>query len=557
MKRQKTTKRIGCLLLALMLAVSVLCTGCKKAETAAEVKEETPSEANAANVEASAEMSAPEASSERKITDTGITIVDGKRQLNVGWEYTINALSPYVLLGGTSSSYYLLCLESLCAYDAQYNVHNVLAKEWTVDETGTICTVEIYDYINDSEGTKITAEDVCYSIEKCREKGVVTNLKAATPTGDYTLTIELERYDSHAMEKVLTGCPVVSKAKYEASSDEMATNLIATGPYKVAEHIIGSTTTYEANENYWQRDEALKGPYAYQNVDRIKFVTLSELSQREIALETGELDYIHSPSTSTIEMLGEDDTYVYTQNAGPHTYMFQLSMRGIFSDIRAREAFTLAIDRDGLINGALNGNAYKMGVGVPAAHYRDSWTETDHAEYNPEKAKKLLEEAGVIGQKVTILATANYSTIYEMVQAYLLAVGFDVEVVTEEQAAWGNDRKDYTKYDVTMVRMQGNDCAFLYKSYADRTAGAHKGCSMTGIQDDKLQELYEAICAPGGNTQENNDAMHDYLVENYYIYCPMRSSVLDMWRADCGLIELAHGIAMAPAFGASTYVWTE
>lgn len=557
MKRQKTTKRIGCLLLALMLAVSVLCTGCKKADTAAGIEAETSGEANAAKAETSAETSAPEGNSEQKITDTGITIVDGKRQLNVGWEYTINALSPYVQSGPTSSSYYTLCLESLCTYDAQYNVHNVLAKEWTVDETGTICTVEIYDYINDSEGTQITAEDVCYSIEKCQEKGVITNLKAATPVGDYTLTIELDRYDPLAMERILVNSPVVSKAKYEASADEMATNLIATGPYKVAEHIIGSSTTYEVNENYWQKDEALKGPYAHQNIDRIKFVTLSELSQREIALETGELNYIHSPGVSTIEMLGEDDAYIYTQNAGPHTYVFQLSMRGIFSDIRVREAFTLAIDRDGLINGALNGNAFKMGVGLPAAHYRDSWTETDHAEYNPEKAKELLKEAGVAGQKVTILATANYSTIYEMIQAYLLAVGLDVEVVTEEQAAFGNDRMDYTKYDVTMVRVQSSDCAFLYKLYVDRAAGTHEGRSLTGIQDDKLQELYEAMSAPGGNTQENNDAMHDYLVENYYIYCPMRSSVLDMWRADCGLAELEHGFGLTPAFGPSTYVWTE
>lgn len=547
--KTQTTKKWLSLLLAVVLIVSTFtaCGGSGKTDTTKDASSVEPG--------AKTDVSVAE---NQEFNDQGIEIVDGKRQLNIGWEYNTSALSPFVPIYGPSGSYYFNCLETLCAYDAHYNMYNVLAKDWSVDENGTVCTVEIYDYIKDSEGTNITAEDVCFSIEKCQEKGVVSNVKAATPTGDYTLTIELEKYVVASLDNILTSCPVVSKAKYEASGDEMATKLVATGPYVVAEHVPGSVTIFEANENYWQTDDSLKGPFAYANVDRLKYVTLSELSQREIALETGELNYIHTPGASSIDLLGGDDNFVYTAQEGPHTYLFCISMRGVFSDIRAREALNYAIDRDGLIQGALNGYGFKMGVGLPAAHYDDSWTESDNVEYNPEKAKELLEEAGLVGKKVTILATANYSAIYEMVQAYLTAVGLDVEVVTEEQIAWSNDRLDYEKYDLTMVRMQSNDSAYLYQQLSDRDAtSAHPGYTLTGIQDEKLDELCNALSAPGGNTQENNKAIHDYLVENYYVYCPMRSCILDMWRADSGLIQIAYGKAFLPVFGASSYSWNQ
>lgn len=68
--------------------------------------------------------------------------MDGKRQLNIGWEYNTSALSPFVPIGGPYGSYYFNCLETLCAYDAHYNMYNVLAKDWSVDENGTVCTAE-------------------------------------------------------------------------------------------------------------------------------------------------------------------------------------------------------------------------------------------------------------------------------------------------------------------------------------------------------------------------------------------------------------------------------
>lgn len=548
---KKATKKWMSLLLAVGLMASAL-TGCGGSGQGGSSGDAGSSEAAATETGTQTDASVAE---DQEFTDLGIEIVDGKRQLNVGWEYITSSVSPFVTLSGPFGSYYYNCLEALCTYDAQYNLHNVLAKDWSVDETGTVCSVEIYDYITDSEGTNITAEDVCFSIETCQEKGIVSNVKAATPTGDYTLTIELNTYQIASIEDIMASCPVVSKEKYEASGDEMATKLVATGPYVVVENVPGSELTLEANENYWQTDDALKGPFAYANVDRIKYVTLQELSQREIALETGEINYMHTPGASSIELLGGDDSYVYTAQEGPHTYLFLLSMNGIFADVRAREALNYAIDRQGLIKSALSGYGFEMGVGLPSANYDESWTESDNVEYNPDKAKELLEEAGLTGKKITVLATANYSAIYELVQAYLNAVGLEVEVVTEETLAWQTDWKDYEKYDLTMVRMQSSDTAYLYQQLSDTTATVHPGYTVTGIQDDKLTELSNALNAPGGNTTENYKAIHDYIVENYYAYCPLRSCVLDMWRADAGLTQIAYGKAFIPAFGSSTYIW--
>lgn len=547
MKVRKIKKSMSLLLVVALLATMLAaCGGSGESKTQAS--------STTAAAENKTDVSVAE---DQVFTDSGVTMVDGKRQINVGWEYTINSLTPIVAMGSSSAPYYYHVLETLVTSDSNYQMHNVLAKDWNIDDSGTVCTVEIYDYITDSEGTNITAEDVCFCIEKCNEKGIVSGLKAATPTGDYTLTIELEKYQLFAMERILSYCPIVSKAKYEASGDEMATKLIATGPYVIAEHVIGSTTTMEANENYWQKDDSLKGPYAYANVDRIKYITLSELSQREIALETGEVNYIHSPGASSIDLLGNDDTFVYTATPGAHTYTYFLSMRGVFADPKVREAFYYAIDRDALIQGGLNGYGFKIGIGLPSAHYDDSWTDGDHVEYNPEKARELLQEAGVLGKKVTIMGTANYSALNELIQAYLIAAGLDVEVVTEEAVAFSKDIKDYEKYDVFMARVQNMDSAYLYQYVSRHDSAVHPGHTMTGIQDEQLKALSDALDAPGGNTQENNNAIHDYLLANHYIYCPMRSCTLDMWRSDSGLVKLAYGNAYLPVFSSAEYIWNQ
>lgn len=202
-----------------------------------------------------------------------------------------------------------------------------MAKEVTqLDEEGYKFNIEIYDYIHDSEGNPITIDDVLFSFEKADQSGNATQhlskMKSATKVDDYNMIIEMKDNGVGALEQIMWKVRIVSQKAFEETGDEMATKLVGTGPYKIKEFKQGAYLITEKNENYWQTNKELRGPYAMQNVDQIKKVFITENSQREIALQTGTVDISGGQEYSSVDQLSNYEDIVYkgiaTNNSGRH-----------------------------------------------------------------------------------------------------------------------------------------------------------------------------------------------------------------------------------------------
>ena len=234
---------------------------------------------------------------------------DGRTQINVGWNYAITSLAPFQAESPAKNLLYSTAVfETLAKYDQDGIIQPSLAKEWTqIDEDGFVYEVRLFDYIKDSEGNPITADDVIFCIDQINKSGTQTayynKLDSVEKKDDYTLVFNMNSNEYGDFDMILNYCIVVSKDAFEKSGDEMATAIIATGPYKVTGFVNSSTVTIEKNENYWQTDDTLKQPYAAQNVDVIEVTCIPEESQQEVALETGSIDFMNEMAAHSIDQL--------------------------------------------------------------------------------------------------------------------------------------------------------------------------------------------------------------------------------------------------------------
>ena len=127
-----------------------------------------------------------------------------------------------------------------------------------------------------------------------------------------------------------------------------------------------------------------------------------------------------------------------------------------FDDIRVRKAICHAIDRDEILNAVAGGRGAKIGTNMfPSfTKYYDPSTENAY-EYNPEKAKQLLKEAGYPdGFTFSITIPSNYDfhkSTGEVIVSQLAKVGIKAEIKLVEWASWVSDTYQGKQFETTVI----------------------------------------------------------------------------------------------------------
>ena len=114
---------------------------------------------------------------------------EGGRELKIGVTTAPQNVSPFTNFTNRQPVVHYL-YETLVEKDAEGNFVGILAKDWSTEDNITY-SFEIYDYIKDSEGNAITAEDCVFSLEHARDEAANTWISSAEVTGDYTFNVTL------------------------------------------------------------------------------------------------------------------------------------------------------------------------------------------------------------------------------------------------------------------------------------------------------------------------------------------------------------------------------
>ncbi len=269
-----------------------------------------------------------------------------------------------------------------------------LATSWEYSKDLMSLVAHLRKGVTWHDGKEFTAEDVKFTFERVMDPKTrtqfriqITDLKSVEVIDPYTVKFNLKS-PSASFEAALQ-IPLIPKHLLEGkdvNTDEFNHKPVGTGPFKFKEWVPGDHATVVAYDKHWRRR-----PY----LDRIVFKVLPDSNVRMAQLKTGEIDIMDGVEPLQLKELSKDPKLVAYRMVQTNYYgLFWNVNKPPFNDIRVRKALNHAVDKKAIIDKVLLGEA------IPAYSVFQppfKWAYTDDVlklEYNPEKARKLLAEAG-------------------------------------------------------------------------------------------------------------------------------------------------------------------
>lgn len=337
--------------------------------------------------------------------------------------------------------------ESLVKQDQNMELQPSLAESWELVEDN-VWEFKLREGVKFHDGSDFNAEVVKMNIERVLDKDVasprsflysmVTDIEVVD---DYTVRFTTEfpfsplpahlRHNGGAMvsPKLIEEDYAAMEAGEEPGS-VINENPVGTGFFKFEEWVPGQHIKLVRNDDYW--GEPVK-------LDSVTFKVVSEDLTRVAELRTGDSHISDPLSPSDVaEIENTDGLHVNTQGSVSLSYVGFNMEKEPFNDPRVRQAINMAIDRSQIIDGIYNG------VGIPAIGplAPDVFGYDPNVpglEYDPEKAKELLAEAGFEDGFSTTLWTNDNRERMDMatnIQAQLKEFGIEVEIEVMEWGAY-------------------------------------------------------------------------------------------------------------------------
>ena len=348
-----------------------------------------------------------------------------------------------------------------------------LATSWETSKDGKEITFHLRKGVKFHDGTDFNADAVVFSLRRQYDKGYLpwhdygewaywgymfSDIEKVVKIDDYTVKIVLKRVNASIMISLaLFTVNIVSPTNALKWGPDAFNNPCGTGPFKFVEWVKADHIALEANDNYWRERPKL---------DRLIFKVVPDPSARLMALEVGEVQGIEYPDPTHFDRIKSNpDLKLLTEPGMNVGYMAMntgygykdanangvrdadepwVKTPGYFEPLtkkKVRQAINYAIDKKSIVDNLYKGTAIVAKNGMPPfmLGYND---DIEDYPYDPQKAKKLLAEAGYPdGFEVTLYVMPvsrpymfDPPKIGEAIQGYLAAVGITVRIY---QVDWG------------------------------------------------------------------------------------------------------------------------
>ncbi len=334
-------------------------------------------------------------------------------ELRVGMLNDFSSLDPHAEVSGPNFEFNINTYDALTTIAPDGALAPQLATSWSVDKDAVTWTFKIRSGVTFQDGTPLTAADVKASIER------MLALKTTIPFAGYIRTItSLELIDPLTL-RIVTSAPdprlpeglgfaTILKGGAPGIGTDMfnavKTGGISTGPYIVQSYRSGDTTVLVRNDHYWGGTPAW---------DKVTIRAIKNDASRVAALLAHDVDFIEAVPPADFPRLQGNTDIVAVAFPGartPYIAMDQsreqspditdkkgMPIRNPFLDWRVRKAMDLAIDRNAIVARVFDGLADKTSQVEPPgqiAHSDGLDASPIYTEYNPEKARALLADAG-------------------------------------------------------------------------------------------------------------------------------------------------------------------
>ncbi|MFA6807680.1 MAG: ABC transporter substrate-binding protein [Eubacteriales bacterium] len=378
-------------------------------------------------------------------------------------------------------------------------VEPALATDWSVSDDGKVWTFNLREGVKFHDGTDFKSDAVVLSFKRVIDEnnkyyGKVEGgwsylnylmgdiIEDVVAVDDYTVDIKLKQkfapfltYLGYYSEFI------VSPAALEKYGTEIAKNPVGTGPFKYSNWKKGEYVELVANDDYWGE---------MPKIGKLIFKVVPEPSTRLMELQTGQVDAIKSIDPSQQQIIKDDENMDLISIPGANIFYGTINTTiEPYSNEKVRQALNYAIDMDKLVDVIYEGVGTRAINALPPTVFSFDDTAGPY-EYNPEKAKQLLAEAGYPNGFDLELYTFVYARPYvnkpvqvaEVMKADLEKVGLNVTIISNEWATH-SDIMQNMKHQVALTGWYD----VPYPSNFLKTMALEGG--YTGYQPQELMDL--------------------------------------------------------------------
>ena len=399
-----------------------------------------------------------------------------------------------------------------CLYEPLVHVDPVsgeeemrLAESYTVSDDKTVYTFKLRPDVKMHDGSTLTADDVVYSLNLTKESSYVgknlSAMKQARAVDDHTVEVTLNAPYA-AFMKNLSMCFVLSAEAHRAGTDAFNEEPVGCGPYKFVSYENDNKITLEAFDEYY-RDTA--------PIETIEIRMFADTSSLAIAMESGELDAAAGINPVDYENVVSNDNIVVDEIATTKFCMLSMNEETEpFNDKKVRQAINYAIDRQFVLD------ASREGKGNPTSLlFNTAMTCTEGVEeyeYDPEKAKQLLEEAGISLPLTLNTKLSTYEgckTEAEAIQESLANVGINGEIeILESGALYGGLASGDIPFSLTRLGTSAVDPDQYYNMVSEN---GFSSLNYSRYVNDEVEELM--VQARSEQDEEERDTLYREALE--------------------------------------------
>lgn len=419
--------------------------------------------------------------------------------------------APRDMAPGPTDPYYahpmLRVWESLVSTDEAWVPRPSLATGWEQSADGLSWTFTLRQDVVFSDGSPFNADVVIANVERNQQispaRSPFYTLRVESAYGDLERVEKVDDYTVRFVHNTVEpALPAMMSNFYSAmfaptsfAEDGTFTDKpIGTGPYQVVELVPDQYVLLEANPNYYGQPPASQ---------RVRVRTIPDPNTRASALRAGEiqavldLGAIQPVTAKELVATGE-----FGESIAPIPithYIFINGKKEPWSDVRMRQAISLVVDRQAIVDNVF------LGYGLPAGSMLSTVVKEWHDDtitlpYDLEQAQSLADEV-LGGERVSALLLIPsyqierypYKALGEYVQAQLGQIGIDAEIQVFDGATF-NEMTAAGDYDMAL-RIQGlanSEPVFLFERYLACDGDQNQRMSL-GYCDDEVEELLATL----------------------------------------------------------------
>jgi peptide/nickel transport system substrate-binding protein len=308
--------------------------------------------------------------------------------INVVLSGTVNSLDPSVDTTQATVVQYTM-MEALAKYTPDHKLEPNLAERWQ-NINPTTWRVWLRKGVRFHDREEFNSESVKASVETFNaSKGFAGSwfafISEVKPVDNYTVDI-VTKEPSALFPKTLPFLYAFPPKYFKAVGSELfGQKPIGTGPYKFVEWIRGDHITVEANLDYW---------HTAPQIREIIFRTATENSTRVAMLQTGRADLIINVPPQMIDQIEKSGARVATVQSDRRVFVEMNRFDPVLKDVRLRKAIIHATDPNSIIQNVFSGHAYRARDILRPQMVGYAPRNVQGYEYNVQKAKDLMKDAG-------------------------------------------------------------------------------------------------------------------------------------------------------------------